>query len=74
MKSKVLLSKENGADYRYQRPDFRITVDPISDQQAKARNVVKIRINPALLSQEAQERLEQISAQHAPRRRVVRSK
>lgn len=73
MKSKVLLSKENGADYRYQRPDFRITVDPISDQQAKARNVVKIRINPALLSQEAQERLEQISAQRAPRRRAART-
>ena len=72
MKSKVLLSKEDGADYRYQRPDFRITVDPISDQQAKARNVVKIRIDRDLLRQEAQERLEQISAQCSPRRRVVK--
>lgn len=62
---------DNRSKSRYMRPDYRIVVDPVSNQQAKPQRVIKIRPDFEQLSPKAAKTLQQLAEQKIARRRAT---
>lgn len=67
----LLLLADNRSKSRYMRPDYRIVVDPVSNQQAKPQRVIKIRPDFEQLSPKAAKTLQQLAEQKIARRRAT---
>ena len=67
----LLLLADNRSKSRYMRPDYRIVVDPVSNQQAKPQSVIKIRPDFEHLTSTAAKTLHQLAEQKIARRRAT---
>lgn len=67
----LLLLADNRSKSRYMRPDYRIVVDPVSNQQAKSQSVIKIRPDFGRLTPIAAKTLQQLAEQKIARRRAT---
>ena len=67
----LLLLADNRSKSRYMRPDYRIVVDPVSNQQAKSQSVIKIRPDFEHLTPIASKTLHQLAEQKIARRRAT---
>lgn len=67
----LLLLADNRSKSRYMRPDYRIVVDPVSNQQAKSQSVIKIRPDFEHLTSTAAKTLHQLAEQKIARRRAT---
>lgn len=67
----LLLLADNHSKKRYMRPDYRIVVDPVSNQQAKPQSVIKIPPAFEQLTPKAAKDLQQLAEQKIARRRAT---
>lgn len=67
----LLLLADNHSKSRYMRPDYRIVVDPVSNQQAKPQRVIKMHPGFEYLTPNAAKILRQLAERKIARRRAT---